>query len=77
MTTAFVLINCDLSQVKSVVKKLEEINSIEKVEQFYSAYDIMVTVHASSSEELRNILFHDIRKIFGIRATLTLWKVEK
>lgn len=72
MHKAFVLINSDIGSELEVLKQLKEIDGVEQAYALYGAYDIMAKVASESMEELKQIITWKIRKLDGIRATLTL-----
>ena len=72
MHTAYVLINSDIGSELEVLKQIREMEGIEQAYALYGAYDVMVKVASESMEELKQIITWRIRKLDGIRATLTL-----
>ena len=72
MHKAFVLINSDIGSELEVLKQLKQIDGVEQAYALYGAYDIMAKVASESMEELKQIITWKIRKLGGIRATLTL-----
>jgi DNA-binding Lrp family transcriptional regulator len=72
MTSAFLLINCLIGfqdYISNELKKLSEFIEIYRVDVMY---DIIAKVNVSSEEELQEITISKIRKIEGIKSTLTL-----
>jgi DNA-binding Lrp family transcriptional regulator len=72
MHTAYVLINSDIGSELEVLKQIREMDGIEQAYALYGAYDVVVKVTSESMEELKQIITWKIRKLGGIRATLTL-----
>jgi DNA-binding Lrp family transcriptional regulator len=72
MHTAYVLINSDIGSELEVLKQIREMEGIEQAYALYGAYDVVVKVTSASMEELKQIITWKIRKLDGIRATLTL-----
>jgi len=76
MSTAYVLINCDLGAEEFVISELKSIEGVVEVHGTFGAYDILAKVEASLIEKLRETITWKIRKIVKIRSTLTLMGVE-
>jgi DNA-binding Lrp family transcriptional regulator len=72
MHTAYVLINSDIGSELEVLKQIRGMEGIEQAYALYGAYDVVVKVTSKSMEELKQIITWKIRKLDGIRATLTL-----
>lgn len=70
--TAFVLINSDIGSELDVLKQLKEVEGVKEAYALYGVYDIMAKVASESMDELKQIITWRIRKLEGIRATLTL-----
>ena len=76
MSTAYVLINCDLGAEEFVISELKSIEGVVEVHGTFGAYDILAKVEASLVEKLRETITWKIRKIVKIRSTLTLMGIE-
>ena len=76
MKKAYVLINCDLGQEGFILDALRNIPSVKEAHGTFGAYDIIAEVIAENTEELRKEITWKIRKLFPIRATLTLTGIE-
>jgi len=74
MKIAFVLINCELGSENSIIEELKHTESVKEILPTFGAYDIVTKVQAGSSENLREIITWQIRKLPNIRSTLTLLK---
>jgi DNA-binding Lrp family transcriptional regulator len=55
----------------TVVAALSKLPSIEEVYEVAGEYDIVTWVSASSLDEFREILTHNIMKIQGVKSTIT------
>lgn len=77
MTTAYVLINCELGSEKEVYSQLKSTNKITDTRGVFGAYDIVTKVEASSVELVKEIIATKIRGIDRIRSILTLMGSEK
>lgn len=76
MTTAYVLINCDMGSEGSVIDDLKSISGVKNVNAVFGAYDIILEVQTPTVDNLRETISMKIRKISGVRTTLTLMAVE-
>jgi len=76
LSTAYVLINCDLGAEEFVISELKSIEGVVEVHGTFGAYDILAKVEASLVEKLRETITWKIRKIVKIRSTLTLMGIE-
>ncbi len=76
MSLFFVLITCDLGSEQSIIAKLKTINSVKDVKGVMGLYDILVRLEGSNSDELKNIITSQIRKIPNISTSLTLTVIE-
>lgn len=77
MTTAYVLINCELGSEKEVFSQLKSTSKITDTRGVFGAYDIVTKVEASSVELVKEIIATKIRGIDRIRSILTLMGSEK
>jgi len=74
--SSYVLINCDLGTEDDVISELKTIEGIKEIFIAFGAYDILVKAEAENIETLRDtIITWKIRKIPGIRTTLTLMTI--
>ena len=76
MSMFFVLITCDVGSEQSIIAKLKTINSVKDVKGVMGLYDILVRLEGSNSDELKNIITSQVRKIPNISTSLTLTVIE-
>jgi len=76
MATSYVLINCDMGSEGSVIDDLKSIPGVKNVNGVFGAYDIIVEVQTPTVDKLRETITMKIRKIAGVRTTLTLMTIE-
>ncbi len=69
MTTAYVMINCELGAEETIMEKLKE---IEQVKDVFGTHDMMVKLDAENFEKIREIVSRNIQKIEKIRTISTL-----
>jgi len=75
VTSAYVLINCDLGAEGDVISDLKTIDGVKEVHVTFGAYDIITTIESDNEETLRDTIAWKIRKIERIRSTLTLMTI--
>lgn len=73
---AYVLINCDMGSEGSIIDELRSIVGVKNVYGVFGAYDVIVEVQTPTVDKLRETITMTIRKIPGVRTTLTLMAVE-
>ena len=76
MSTAYVLLYCELGSEEAVISELKSIEDVVEVHGTFGAYDILAKVESSQVETLRETITWKIRKIPKIRSTLTLMGIE-
>ena len=76
MTTAYVLINCDLGYEEQIIEELKHLSDVKEVHGTFGAYDILAKVESANVETLRKTIMWKIRKIVHVRTTLTLMGIE-
>ncbi|MEM1569140.1 MAG: Lrp/AsnC ligand binding domain-containing protein [Candidatus Bathyarchaeia archaeon] len=72
MNIAFVLINTEIGLEETTLKRLRKIKNVKEAFIVYGVYDIIAKVEAKDLEELREIVSTHIRRVEGIRSTVTL-----
>jgi len=76
MTTAYVLVNCDLGYEAEIIDELKQIEDVKEVHGVFGSYDILAKVESPNVKNLREIITWKIRKLNSIRSTLTLMVTE-
>jgi len=72
MHSAFVLMNAELGKENNIVKELRQISNVKEVYPVYGVYDVLMELEADSMEVLRETITTKIRKLDGIKSTLTM-----
>ena len=72
MTTAYVMINCELGAEETIMEKLKEIEQVKEVFGTIGTHDMMVKLDAENFEKIREIVSRYIQKIEKIRTISTL-----
>jgi DNA-binding Lrp family transcriptional regulator len=72
VTTAYVMINCELGAEETIMEKLKEIEQVKDVFGTIGTHDMMVKLDAENFEKIREIVSRNIQKIEKIRTISTL-----
>lgn len=76
MAKAFVLINTEAGMEQEVVNQLETMKNVKEAYTVYGVYDAVALVEADKMEDLKNVVSFDIRKLNGVRSTVTMMVAE-
>jgi len=76
MPAAFVLINAEIGSEDKVLEKLREIEGVVEANIVYGVYDIIAKIEAESMDKLKDTVTWKVRKLEGVRSTLTMIVVE-
>ena len=76
MPVAFVLINAEIGSEDEVVTELRKIVNVKESYVVYGVYDIVAKVEGESMDKLKEIVTWKIRRLDGVRSTLTMIVVE-
>ena len=72
MHSAFVLMNAELGKENKLVNELRQIPHVKEVYGVYGVYDVLMEIEADSMETLRETITTKIRKLDGVKSTLTM-----
>lgn len=72
MHSAFVLMNAELGKELSIVNELKKISHVKEVYPVYGVYDVLMVIESDSMESLRETVTNQVRKLDGIKSTLTM-----
>jgi len=76
MTTAYVLISCDLGFDVEIIDEIKQLEDVKEAHGIFGAYDIIVKLESDNVENLRDVITWKIRKLNRVRSTLTLMATE-
>jgi DNA-binding Lrp family transcriptional regulator len=76
MPKAFVLMNAELGSEDSLVKELKKLEGVMEVYQVYGVYDIVAQVEADTMEKVKETITWKLRKLNGVKSTLTMIVME-
>ena len=76
MPEAFVLMNAELGSEESIVNELKKIDLVKHVDQVYGVYDIVALVEGESMDKVKETITWKLRKLNGVKSTLTMIVME-
>jgi DNA-binding Lrp family transcriptional regulator len=76
MSKAYVMMNCNLGEEKSVIESLEKIDGIKEAHGTLGLYDIVAQIESTTDEKIEKIVTQHIRKISKIQSSMTLTSSE-
>jgi DNA-binding Lrp family transcriptional regulator len=76
MPKAFVLMNAELGSEDSIVGELRRLEGVKEVYQVYGVYDIVAQVESDTMEKVKEIITWKLRKLNGVKSTLTMIVME-
>lgn len=76
MAKAFVLINTEAGLEREVVNQIKSMKSVKEAYTVYGVYDAIAFIEADKIDDLRNIVSYELRKINGVRSTVTMMVAE-
>jgi DNA-binding Lrp family transcriptional regulator len=72
MHSAFVLMNAELGKELQIVQEIKKIPHVKEVYPVYGVYDVLMVIESDSMESLRETITSQVRKLDGIKSTLTM-----
>ena len=76
MSKAYVMMNCNLGEEKTVIEALKKINGIKEAHGTLGLYDIVAQIESTTDEKIQKIVTQHIRKISKIQSSMTLTSSE-
>ena len=71
MALSYVLMNVELGAEEKVLKEVRNVPNVKECHRVYGVYDIIAKVEADSMDQLKEIISWKIRRLDGVRSTLT------
>jgi DNA-binding Lrp family transcriptional regulator len=72
LAVAYVLAKVEAGKDKEVLREVKKILGVRQATPTYGVYDLHVEVSFDTMEELDRFIFDEIRRIPGIKETVTL-----
>ncbi len=76
MPVAFVLINTEIDAMEKVLKALENVENVKEAYSTFGVYDVIVKVEAPSMDKIKDLVTYRIRRLDGVRSSLTMIVIE-
>ena len=64
--------NAELGSEDSIVTELNKLEGVNEVYQVYGVYDIVAQVEADTMEKVKETITWKLRKLNGVKSTLTM-----
>ncbi len=77
MAQAFIAIHCSKSEESNIIKRLEDIPEVVEADILVGNYEMICKLSAPTYNDISNIISKKIRKIHGIKSTLTINVINK
>lgn len=72
MSLAIVLVSSEAGKESELLERLRRIKNVKEAHIVYGVYDIVVKIEARGLDELRDVISRQIRRLEGVRSTITL-----
>jgi len=76
MALCYVLINVELGFEEKVLKNVSDIPNVKECHRVYGIYDMIAKVEANTLDLLKEIVTWKIRRLSGVRSTVTTVVIE-
>jgi len=76
MPLAYVLLNIETGSEEKVLAEVRKVPSVIECHRVYGVYDMIAKVEADSMDRLKEIVTWKIRRLDGVRSTLTSLVME-
>lgn len=71
MTLCYVLINVEVGSEEKVLEEVRKVPNVKECHRLYGVYDVIAKVEADSMDGLKEIVTWKIRRLNGVRSTIT------
>ncbi len=71
MTTAIVMLNCEVGQVNAIAEALVNLDGVAEVYSISGDYDLLAIIRVKEYDQLAKVVAEDIARIPGISRTNT------
>jgi DNA-binding Lrp family transcriptional regulator len=76
LPVAFVLINTEIDAMEKVLKALDNVEGVTEAYSVFGVYDVVVKVEAASMDRIKDLVTYRIRRLNGVRSSLTMIVIE-
>ena len=71
MTLCYVLMNVEVGAEEKVLEGVRKVPNVKECHRLYGLYDVIAKVEADSMDTLKQVVTWKIRRLNGVRSTLT------
>jgi DNA-binding Lrp family transcriptional regulator len=75
MNEAYVLLNVDYKQQKSIIDQAKKVPTVKSVKTVYGIYDILIILESNDMQEIKNAIDVNLHQIDGINNLTSLISV--
>ena len=72
MIVAYILVKIEAGKDKEILEEVKKLSGVKQTALTYGTYDLHVEVSFDTMEELDKFIFDGIRKVPGVKETVTL-----
>jgi DNA-binding Lrp family transcriptional regulator len=72
LIVAYILAKVEAGKDKEALQEIKKMSGVKQVASVYGVYDLHVEVSFDTMEQLDKFIFEEIRKVLGIKETVTL-----
>ncbi|MGA2791650.1 MAG: Lrp/AsnC ligand binding domain-containing protein [Candidatus Bathyarchaeia archaeon] len=76
MPVSYVLINVELGSEEAMLKEVRKVPNVKECHRLYGIYDMIAKVEADSMDGLKEIITWKIRRLPGVRSTVSTIVIE-
>ena len=76
MPLSYVLMNVELGAEEKVLEEVRKVSNVKECHRVYGVYDMIAKVEADTMDRLKEIVTWKIRRLEGVRSTLTTVVME-
>jgi DNA-binding Lrp family transcriptional regulator len=76
MPLGYVLINVELGFEEAVLREVRKIPNVKECHRMYGIYDMIAKIEAESLDTLKQVVTWKIRRLEGVRSTVTTIAIE-
>jgi DNA-binding Lrp family transcriptional regulator len=76
MTQSYVIMNIEPGSEEKVLSEVSKVPNVRECHRVYGVYDLIARVEADSMDKLKEIVTWKIRRLEGVRSTLTAIVME-
>ena len=76
LALCYVLLNVELGSEDRVLSEVRKIPNVKDCHRVYGVYDMIAKVEAESMDSLKQIVTWKIRRLEGVRSTLTAIAID-